>query len=290
MKFRALATGMGLTEGPVFRQAGDIVVTSIDQGRIYRISADGAEAIVDLQGGINGLTEGLAGILYGAQLGGHPPARPRRDLTGGLQLISRWGGLRWLTRDPISPNDLCFGPDGLLYATDPTRQPSRDDGRIWRCDVMTGETELLASVNWFPNGIAFGAENDALYVASTFTREIVRCPLVGSGLGKAEPVIRMSKGHPDGFAIDDQGSFIIGAIAVGDEPSEDAGVQVWDTNGKQLDDLRPGTGRRYTNVALSGNRQLIVTDSDGGSVLACDDWPTAGLALHPFRERIDAHR
>jgi gluconolactonase len=197
-----------------------------------------------------------------------------------VQVVAPDGMVRWLTRDPIAPNDLCLGPDGLLYVTDPTRRPSRDDGRLWRCDPETGEAEMLLSVPWYPNGIGFGPEDDALYVASTGEREIKRFPLLNGRLGRPEVVIRMERGHPDGFAFDADGNLIVCAVSMTEAPGE---LQTWSPNGRLLDVLRPGPGRRYTNAALSADRVLIVTDSDGGRVLAFDSWPTAGLPLHPFR-------
>ncbi len=64
-----------------------------------------------------------------------------------------------------------------------------------------------------------------------------------------------------------------------DAPGE---IQTWSPDGKLLNVLRPGFGRRYINAALSTGRVLIVTDSDGGRVLAFEPWPHAGLPLHPF--------
>lgn len=47
--------------------------------------------------------------------------------------------------------------------------------------------------------------------------------------------------------------------------------------------LEPGPNSAYTNLALSEEKVLVVTDSDAGAVLAIDDWPAAGLPLYPFR-------
>lgn len=280
---RVLGTGFGFAEGPVFMQSGDIVVTSINQGRIYRVRSEGAEMIADVGGGPNGLTEGPGGRIYIAQNGGKSPGVPTPGVTGGIQVIDPDGGVRWLTTDPVSPNDLCFGPDGLLYFTDPTRQvsrPDRSDGRLWRVDVETGAAELLASVHWYPNGLGFGLEDDALYVANSRDCQIVRMPLEQSGLGKPEIVIQMERGAPDGFAFDIEGNIIIGAPTRDERPGT---VQVWSPDGKLLDELHPGSSLKYTNVALSEDRMLIVTDADAGRVLAYDDWASVGLPLHPFR-------
>ena len=168
MEIRTVATGVGFAEGPTILENGDVVVTSIDQGRIYRLPRHGAaEVLAVAGGGPNGSTEGSDGRIYVSQNGGTKPAHNWPGICGGIQAVQPNGEVAWITQDTVSPNDLCFGPDGLLYVTDPTRRAARDDGRLWRCDVGSGEAELLASVNYYPNGIGFGIDDAALFVAST---------------------------------------------------------------------------------------------------------------------------
>ena len=280
MEYEVLANNLGFTEGPVFRQAGDIVVTSISRGHLYRISDGEASVFAVTGGGPNGATEGLDGSIYITQNGGRGPGWIKPSLTGGIQAVRPTGHVHWVTQDLVSPNDLCFGPDGYLYATDPTRRPQRDDGRLWRIDVTTGDAELLTSLDWYPNGIGFGLEDDAVYVASTGDSTIRRFPFSSSGLGKPEVFLTMSSGHPDGFAFDVEGNMVIGAPGTGDGPGN---VQTWSRDGKFLDMLEPGDSHYYTNVALSDDRRLIITDSSAGAVLI-RPWPHAGLHLHPFRK------
>jgi gluconolactonase len=189
------------------------------------------------------------------------------------------GELEWLTQDPISPNDLCFGPDGFLYVTDPTRH-ALDDGRIWRCDVASGEAELLVSVHWYPNGIGFGLEPDALYVADTRNLRIMRFPFSAAGLGKPEIFAQMRRGRPDGFAFDMAGNLTVCCVSNDDLPGD---VQTFTPQGQLLEVICPGTGKRYTNIAIASDRRAAITDADAGAVLLSQEWPTAGLLLHPFR-------
>ena len=285
---RTLASGVGFAEGPIISPTGDIFVTSIDQGRVYRVAESFAESLADLGGGANGATLAADGTIYVAQNGGRwarfgPSWGP--SSVGGVQRVSPDGTCGWVTRDPIAPNDICFGPDGLLYLTDPTRAPRGGDGRIWRVDPETGGAEILLSVAWFPNGIGFGPDG-ALYVASTHDGRIVRFTLDNGIPVDPETVIRMASGLPDGFAFDVEGNLLIGAL--GTHEGDAGEVQVWSSEGELLDVIRPSRGRHITNVALSPDRLLIITDSDGGNVLAIDDWPTAGLELHPFRAATTA--
>jgi gluconolactonase len=281
MNVGIVAADVGFTEGPVVTQAGEVIFTSIDRGCLYRLGPDGLEVMAITGGGPNGATEGASEAIYVAQNGGTRPAHHWPYVTGGVQVVRKGGKVDWLTQDPISPNDLCFGPDGLLYLTDPSRgRPARDDGRIWRCDAATGEAELLVSVPWYPNGLGFGLEDDAVYVASTGEHRIWRFPVNGDGLGRPEIFIEMEHGLPDGFAFDDGGNLILAAVGHDDHPGE---IQTYDRNGRLIDTFHPGPHLKYTNVALSKSRILFITDADGGAVIAVDGWPTACLALHPLR-------
>jgi gluconolactonase len=280
---RKLADGLGFTEGPIWGRDGHVTVTSIDHGRIYRITDDGVDVLAETGGGANGAVEGLAGDIYVAQNGGRwGPRKPvigSSVSTGGIQVARDGGHVEWLSKDQFAPNDLCFGPDGFIYVTDPTRGRG-DDGRLWRCDPVSGESELLTSVRWFPNGIGFGPEDDALYVASTRTRSIMRFPLDGGGLGQPEVAIQMAHGRPDGFAFDVDGNLVIAAISHSAYPGA---IQTWSPDGELLDIFHPGAAPLYTNVALSPEGQLAITAASEGAVLKVDGWPCGGLLLHPFR-------
>lgn len=275
LTFRIAGDGMGFTEGPVFRRAGDVIVTSIDRGHLYSVSGDGVKIFAVTGGAANGATEGPDGAIYLTQA----PRRRWANTTGGIQRARPDGVVEWITADPLSPNDLCFGPDGLLWVTDPTRRPARNDSRLFRVDVATREAELVISTDYYTNGIAFSEENDAVYVVSTGERLIVRYPIVPGGLGKRETVVRMDHGHPDGFAFDAEGHFV---IAVNGEEGEQGDVQVFDRSGKLLETLRPMPGRWFTNLAISEDRRLVVTHPDRGALLEAE-WPYSGLPLHPFR-------
>lgn len=160
--------------------------------------------------------------------------------------------------------------------------PARDDGRLWRVDVTTGEAELLLSVGWYPNGIGFSNDTDSLFVAQGGEGRILRFPFTpAERLGKPELHVQLDHGRPDGFAWDVEGNLVIGAIT-GVAPGD---LQVYNPEGELLDVIRPGRGQKYTNVAISSTRSLAVTDSENGQVLETD-WPSAGLPLHPFRTQV----
>jgi gluconolactonase len=284
VRIEEIAADVGFAEGPVFASDGSIWFVAISDGALCRVDGGKLEILRGVGGGPNGLAEGLGGDMFVAQSGSAAPKSIVRgappDRTPGVEVVRRDGEVVRSFEGMTSPNDLAFGPDGLLYVTDPTRVPARDDGRLWRMDTSSGEIEQLAAVGWYPNGLAFTTEVDALYVADTKGARVMRFPLDSSGLGAPEVVIEMSHGIPDGLAVDAADNIIV--AAVGNE-SQLGQVQTWSTSGELLHVFDSGLGRFATNVALSLDRRLVITDSTNHRVLCVHDWPVAGIELHPFR-------
>lgn len=281
---RVLVDEVGFSEGPVFGLDGRLYVASITHGAVYEVrEGERAVLVARTGGGANAVAVAPSGRLLVAQNGGRwaskgPVWGP--EAAGGVQYVDGDGSVHWLTQDPIAPNDLCIGPDGLAYVTDPTRSTRMDDGRLWRVDPETGATELLTTVSWFCNGIAFGAA-DELYVASTVPAQIVRYDLADDGsIGDGLVVLTLERGQPDGITLDADGNILIGAISYDERPGT---VQTWSPTGELLDTYSPGEGKHYTNLVLRDDGTLILTDSDAGAVLAIENWPATPLPTHPLR-------
>ena len=279
MHFQTIATGLGFVEGPVI--AGrDVFVVSLDLGHVYEVSTDGSRLLAATGGAPNGAALDRDGTVFVAQNGGHSPGQVRRSQPGGLQAIDPEGRVRWLSLDPIFPTDLCLGPDGWIYLTDSTRNNRYDDGRLWRCDPATGSTELLYSVPWFPNGIAFGPDN-RLYVASTGDRTVYVCPWDEGRVGDPEVYCQLARGRPDGLAFDVEGTLLVAAVGSDGDPGM---IAVIDPAGAMVDTIVIGTSTHYTNIALATDHpRLVVTDSTAGTLLETRDYPHLGLQLYPFR-------
>src|SRR6185312_15501098 len=127
----------------------------------------------------------------------NPPALLRMRLDGSFETVLE----RSADGPLLFPNDLCFGPDGMLYFTDsgirfPDFAPGgkvRADydevtykGRVYRLDPRTRALALLDDNIRFTNGIAFGPGDTYLYVAETVTGDIIRYTWSPAGLGAPE--------------------------------------------------------------------------------------------------------
>lgn len=282
-----LIGGLGFTEGPVLRQDGTLVVTSVDTGRVITLSRDGDMlAVADAGPAPNGAAENADGALYIAQCGASTPvaARTRRGVDeGGLQLL-RDGRSEWCTTNPTSPNDVCVGPDGCVYLTDPTRPLGSKEGRLWRWDPATQTAELLAETGWYPNGIGFGHDPHLLYVADTDGARLMVFDLLRLHL-EPEVATPVEHGRPDGFTFDIEGNFVIAVVAL-DSPGWGR-IQVRSPSGDLLEDHEITGHRLVTNIAIDSVATAIVTAADTGSVLRLEGWERPGLPLYPFRSPAD---
>ena len=287
-----LATGLRSPEGPLLLPDGTWLVTELDpdRGRVTEVLADGGLRPVAGTGRPNGLALAADGALWVAESRQPALVRLERDgaFTPELEAIDGVP-LLW-------PNDLCFGPDGALYATDSgilvedflfDGSPRPDyldlplDGRVIRFDPRGGAAAFLDRGLEFPNGIAFGPDG-LLYVNETYTGNVLRYRLGADGAAGPPEVFGNvidpdrtveSLCGPDGMAFSADGRLWVGVLGQGD-------ITVLDRDGavERRIDL-PGT--YPTNVAFGapGEGRIYVVEEDCGS-LESRRVGAEGLPLH----------
>jgi len=269
MTHTVLATDLEFPEGPVWLGPRRVAFTQI-RGQCLSLWDDGAVSLIARTGGgANGATLGPDGALYVANNGGlslgHEGKWEAPDaIPGRLQRVSLDGEVRDVATalpgtPPNRPNDLCFGPDGLLYYTDPHNWEDLANlgvGRVARAS-LDGRVELLADVPFFPNGIAFGPD-DRLYVAQSMAQAI----LVMDPTPGATPVewAKLPVGYPDGFCFDRAGRLYC-AGSLGDV------LVVFEPDGRVDRVIEIGGGTEPTNCCL-GDGVLYLTLSGAGQLVS----------------------
>ena len=258
-------------EGPVFDAAGNLYVTDIPFGRIFRITPQGEwELIAEWEGEPNGMkfldaheliiTDYRNGLMScDIRTGVVKPFLDRRN-------SERFKGV----------NDLIFDSRGNLYFTDQGQTGLHDPtGRLYRLRP-DGRLEVLLSNVPSPNGVALSPDERVLYLGVTRGNQVWRVPLLEDGSVSKVSAFFTSYGPsgPDGLAVDSAGRVIVANPGLG---------LVWVLNHRAEPEivLRSCAGSSLTNVAFGGQDRttLYCTESVTGSVLyAVLD--VAGLPIH----------
>jgi gluconolactonase len=276
MQIDVFQSGLGFIEGPAWTADGRLSLVSISHGCIYTLDGSGAvRDRIPTGGGPNGLAS-RGGELFVAQNGGIFGASGVTK--GGVQRIADGRGELLFAEAFTAPNDICFGPDGRLYVTDPLTDKALTEpveGRLLACDLATGEAEVLVDKRLFPNGLAFDASGEVLYLAQTYPRVIERFTFRNGRLSSDGILCTLAKGRPDGMAIDQEGKLWICTPGTG-------GVEVFTREGKPLQRIEFGEGTMTTNCCFGGPKMtdLFVTAAGRGSVLRVDAG-VPGLPLYP---------
>jgi gluconolactonase len=258
-------------EGPVFDTAGNLYVTDIPFGRIFRIDPKGEwNLVAEWAGEPNGMkllnekelliTDYRNGILAcDISTGTVRPFLERRN-------SERFKGV----------NDLIFDSLGNLYFTDQGQTGLHDPtGRLFRL-TPSSRLELLLGNVPSPNGVALSPDERVLYLAVTRANAVWRVPLLDDGSVSKVSAFFTSYGPsgPDGLAVDETGRLIVANPGLG---------YAWFLNSRAEPEvvLRSAAGASLTNVAFGGRdrKTLYCTESISGSILRAD-LEVAGLPVH----------
>jgi len=258
-------------EGPVFDAAGNLYVSDIPFGRIFRIGASGEwELVAERPGEPNGLkfiddrellvTDYRNGLMAcDVTTGAVRPYLGRRN-------SERFKGV----------NDLVFDRSGNLYFTDQGQTGLHDPtGRLYRLRP-DGRLDLLLANVPSPNGVALSPDERVLYLGVTRGNQVWRVPLLDDGSVSKVGAFFTSYGPtgPDGLAVDEAGRVIVANPGLG---------VAWVLNHRAEPELvlKSAAGTSLTNVAFGGPRRktLYCTESVTGTVLRAT-LDRAGLPLH----------
>ncbi len=276
MESVVFADDLDRPEGPVALPDGSLALVEGGRGCVTHLAPDGASRrVVAVTGEPNGLAIDRDGIFWVADT--RPPAVIRLEPDGRFErVVTAWGD------EPlIYANDLCFGPDGLLYVTDsgitdddlapggsfrPDWKTAPVDGLVYRLDRESYEVEQVAGGIRYANGLAFDAAG-ALYVAETLTGAILRYEPRDGGFGPGEVFGNVNDPAkpdvfrgPDGMAFDVDGNLWVAVYGQGD-------VTVLDRNGEVVRRVET-PGLQTTNVCFgpADSEEIFVTEYERGTV------------------------
>jgi gluconolactonase len=155
-------------------------------------------------------------------------------------------------------NDLVFGPDGVLYFSDPWRSSLENPiGGFYRY-FPDGRLDQIDTGLAFPNGVAVSADGNYVYLAETQRDRILRYSINGDGtMGPREHwADTPTPSGPDGMCFDANGNLLAAHF-------NGSGVDVFAPDGSWIDKIDI-PGRFTTNCCFGGaaNSTLIVTDVD----------------------------
>ena len=293
MGSRLFATGIGAPEGPIPLADGSMYVTEMSGATLCITKIDptgGRQVIKTTHGRPNGLAIDGNGRIWIAEAG----------LRALICIDEAGNEIRRMEGDGadrfLFPNDLCFGPNGLLYMTDSGMavtdfldgQNFVDgymdldwDGRVYEIDPVAMKVlRVIDRKIRFTNGIAFGPDN-LLYANASFTGEIYRYDVFGEHAPRRQLFGNVLQADdnpdfkgPDGMAFGTDGRLYCTVY-------NQQNVTVLDASGAVVDRLVLD-GPQPTNCAftLSG-KKLRVTEVGKGQVEELDV-PCNGLSLyHP---------
>lgn len=262
-------------EGPVFDDQGNLFVTDIPYGRIFKIDAQGNWTLaLEYDGEPNGMKFKSAHELL------------ITDYKNGLVTANLATGVvtpvlqRRNTERLKGVNDLTIDSKGNVYFTDQGQTGLHDPtGRVYRLRP-DGQLDLLLGNVPSPNGIVLSPDEKVLFVAVTRGNCVWRGPLMTDGSLAKVGQFFTSYGTtgPDGIAMDQAGNLVVANPGLG---------YVWLINpkGQPLAVWTSPAGEAVTNIAFGGTdrKSLYCTDSTTGTILHAR-LPEPGLVLHKLPE------
>jgi gluconolactonase len=265
-------------EGPSFDAQGNLYVTDIPHGRIFRICPKGRWSLVcQYDGWPNGLKFRPDGTAVIADYkNGLMQLEPDRGAATPLLSTAKSEGFRGL-------NDLFIARNGDIFFTDQGQTGMQDPtGRVYRL-THDGRLDRLLDTCPSPNGIALDVEEKHLFVALTRACQVWRMPVPADSVVCKVNVFAHTPGGvsgPDGLAVTTDNGLLIA------NPGHGC-VWLLDRRGVPLLCVESAAGKTVTNLAFSPEdfQMLYITESETGQILRVR-LPVSGqpLASHTKKE------
>lgn len=260
-------------EGPEFDKDGNLWVTDIPWGRLFKITP-GGDVSVGME--YDGQPNGLKFMADGRGL--------IADHHRGIMLFDPARGTvePYIERDLLEPflgcNDLTIAANGDLYFTDMGQSGlHRPNGRLYRYTAK-GELQCLLDNIPSPNGLVLNKAQTILYLAVTRANAVWKVPIMPDmRISKVGVWIQLSGGSsgPDGLAIDEDDNLIVCHNGFGAAWMFSAVI------GEPKLRINSPCGIYTTNCAFGGpdNRTLFITESKSGTILKAP-MPVPGRSLY----------
>ncbi len=268
-RLEQLHAGMRWAEGPVYFADGRYLLFSdIPNNRMLRWEEESGQVSLFRYPSnfSNGNTRDRQGRLLTCEHGARRLTRTEPD--GRITVLAE----RFDGRRLNSPNDVVVRSDGMVWFTDPPygiltdyegyKADSEIGGcHVYRCDPATGEVSLAADGFDKPNGLAFSADENTLYVADSGRSHGAEKPhhvrafdVAADGrLSGGRIFADIEPGIPDGLRLDTGGRIWISAAD---------GVQCYEPDGTLIGKIL--VPEPVANLTFGGprrNRLFITANS-----------------------------
>jgi gluconolactonase len=268
--FTELAGGLDHPEGVAWDPSGKVIAGG-EAGQVYRIALDGSiEQIATTGGFLYGVALDGAGGVYACDFGNASVARIDPD--GGVSVYSTGTP----DRPMRVPNFAAFDDEGTLFVTD-SGDWGADDGAIFRI-APGGETALWTDeLPRYPNGCCLSADGGSLLVIQSNGRGVYRVSIEDAGSGPSELVVPLPECLPDGIALADDGTMLVGCY----RPDRLCRISADGAVETLADDPDGVVLNQPANVAFIGTEldQIVVSSLGGWSLMRAD----VGLRGVPLR-------
>ncbi len=267
-----VSQGHQWAEGMAVLPDGTLFFTDVPGNKLYKISPDGKQELVDGDtGNTNGITLAADGLIYGA--------------ASGAKEIRAWNpatGERKTIASGTKSNDIAVTHTGHIYYTDPA------EGKVWHIAPGAGKATEADPRFKTPNGIGLSADHSLLYVADFPNCFIYSYQIQPDGkLKHKQPYFYAQLPVNGSCHLDGMTSLATGELLSATE----LGIQIFDQPGRvQIVLLRPkhsdkrtnyvafgGKDRKTLYVATAGTIYKRLTKMQGADPMAPNKPPKPGL-------------